>query len=325
VKLPAEHRERFAGPLYQISAVLAAIAGMGTVVGFLGDVWWVFALATAPRVHYALLFALTAGIFALLREWIALTLCVGGLVMNMSVILPLYLADPAPAELGSEPLDVMFLNVEFVGADPRAMIEDLRDGAFDLVFLAATNDTWTTALSGAPIPYSVVESRPLGVDLELLALARSDLQVTTTLHDFGEGGRDRAIEVMVDLGRTPVRVLAMHPVSPLTPDRARWNARQLETLASWAAIQEDPVLIVGDLNNTSWSFEFEVFTERGRLVNSQLGYGVQATWPARMGFLGIPIDHAVHSAELTTIDRSLGSGYGSEHRSLQVSVAPRAP
>jgi len=295
------------------------------MAGFLSGVWWVFALAAALPVHYAFLFALTAGTFAVLREWTVVTLCIGGLVVNMSLIVPLYVADPAPAELGSESLDVMFLNVEFIGADPRAVIEDLRGGAFDLVFLAATNDTWADSLGSASIPYSVVESRPSGVDLELMALARTDLQVSTALHDFGEGGRDRAVEVMVDLERTPVRVLAMHPVSPLTPDRARQNARQLERLGAWAAIQENPVLIVGDLNNTSWSPEFEVFTEMGSLVNSQLGYGVQATWPAGMGFLGIPIDHAVHSAELTTIGRSLGSGYGSEHRSLQVSVALRAP
>lgn len=81
------------------------------------------------------------------------------------------------------------------------------------------------------------------------------------------------------------------------------------------------MLIIGDLNSTPWSPRFETLTRNGGLVNSQNGFGVQASWPSGIGFFGIPIDHALHGEELTTVERSLGPGYGSAHRSLYITVA----
>ena len=57
------------------------------------------------------------------------------------------------------------------------------------------------------------------------------------------------------------------------------------------------------------------------LRNSAYGYGVQATWPSRAGPLGIPIDQLLYSRELTVTDRSTGPTFGSEHRSLWVTIA----
>jgi endonuclease/exonuclease/phosphatase (EEP) superfamily protein YafD len=243
------------------------------------------------------------------------------LLINLVVIAPLYLSEVDEPESGSDLLQVMFLNVGVTGADPDQLIEALRAGEHDLVFLAAATDAWTTLLSAAPIPYTVVQARPRGVPLEIIALARHDVQAHAAIHSFGMSGRDLAVEAVVGLDGASVRVMSMHPVSPITPGRAQQNVLQIQRLASWAASQDDPVLIVGDLNNTPWSPGFRMLEEDGNLVNSQRGFGVQASWPSWMGFLGIPIDHALHSQDLHTVQRTLGSGYGSAHRSLRVTVA----
>jgi len=62
------------------------------------------------------------------------------------------------------------------------------------------------------------------------------------------------------------------------------------------------------------------------LANSQEGFGYAASWPARLPPFGrIPIDHALHSRDLTVTDRQLGPGTAaSDHRPLRVTLTPAA-
>jgi len=95
----------------------------------------------------------------------------------------------------------------------------------------------------------------------------------------------------------------------------------LAAASSWARRQANPVLVLGDLNATPWSSVLQSLEGSADLRNSAYGYGVQATWPSRAGPLGIPIDQLLYSRELTVTDRSTGPTFGSEHRSLWVTIA----
>jgi hypothetical protein len=84
------------------------------------------------------------------------------------------------------------------------------------------------------------------------------------------------------------------------------------------------VVVVGDLNITPWSHAFRSL-ERAGLRNSQRGFGLQATWPAGYGPFMVPIDHALHSRDLTVTHREVGPAHGSSHRSVLVELAPARP
>lgn len=295
-----------------------------TAVGFFGRTFWIFDLAAALRVHYVLGFLLLAILFATLRSRWLFTVSVLGLLANLALIVPLYLGGPGEVDADAPSLRVMFLNTQIRGADVNELIEDLGGGDPDLVFLSAATDAWADALEAAPIPYTVAQRRPRGVDLELVVLARTGLPVETSLQDFGAGGRDMAVQAL-SLGQTPVQFLVMHPVSPATPERAVAHSEQMESIAAWVSDQTGPVVVLGDLNATPWSSDFKMLLKEGNLVNSQRGFGIQASWPASLGPLGVPIDHVLHSSSLVTVERSLGPGYGSEHKSVHVTLAVSEP
>ena len=306
-----------------VASALGALLTLATVATFLDGVWWLTDLLANLRVQYAFGFLVLSVIFALVRTRSLAVICVVGVLANAAVVLPLYLERPAPPADGSGVLEIMFLNTEIRGVSPDALIEDLRTARHDLIFLSAATDGLAETMESAAIPYRVAQARPRGTSLELLLLAREGLSVETAIRQFGSRSRDMAIEARVNLGGTTVRVLGVHPVSPATRERAERNARHLEGIAAWARIQADPVVIVGDLNSTPWSPVFRELLRDGGLINSQSGFGIQASWPALLGPLGIPIDHVLHSEELTTLDRTLGPGYGSSHRSLQVAIGLR--
>lgn len=297
---------------------------VATTLGFLGDLWWGFDLLANLRPQYAGALLVATGVLAAARVWPVAALGAAAAAANVAVLVPLYLVSPAPAATGGDVLQVMGLNVKIHGADPAAVAEYLRGAEDDLVYLFATNPRWRDLLRAADIPYRVVVAQSPGVDLEIILLARDDLAVTTLVHHWGESNRSSAVEATVELDGAPVVLLGMHPVSPVQPDRSQTRDGQLRLIARWAALQESPAVVVGDLNATPWSGPFRALLRDGDLENSQRGYGLQASWPAGLGPLGLPIDHALHSPELTTVERWLGPSFGSPHRAVHVRLARAA-
>ena len=318
--VPPRRLSRLARRLVPLAVVSGGAIALATALGFVHGWWWVFDLLAALRTQYALGFLVLALLFSLAgARWIALV-CLVGFLVNAVLIVPLYFDRPVPPREG-DVIRIMFLNTDIRGANIEALINDLETASHDLVFLSATTDRWAAEFESADIPYSVVQARPRGTSVELLLLARHGVAVETSIRDFGEGGRNKAIEAVVRLNGQPTRVLGVHPVSPATAERAARHRSFLEEIALWARLQTDPAIVVGDLNSTPWSPVFRSLLEEGGLTNSQVGYGVQATWPVIMGPAGVPIDHLLHSSELTTVERDTGPGYGSSHRSIHVGVA----
>lgn len=291
-----------------------------TVAGFLGDAWWGFDLAANLRPQYALVLALLTAGASLARWWDVAVLSFVGFAVNAAVVVPLFVQVPPPPVEGVEELSVMSLNVKISEARPAAVTEHLRTDPPDLVFLFAATDRWAEAMRAADIPHEVLVAREPGTDLEIVVLSRQE-GLPATIHRWGESNRSAAVQVTTVLDGEPVQVLGMHPVSPIGPERTVQRNQSLARLARWAESQSDPVLVVGDLNATPWSHGLQSLLATAGMINSQHGYGVSPTWPASAGPLGLPIDHALYSPELTVVSRRLGPGFGSPHRSLRITVA----
>ncbi len=299
-----------------------------TIAGFGGAWYWPLDLLANFRPHLFVLLAGCGGVAAL-AGWRRLAfMSLAGASINLVLIVPFYLSPAPPQPPESAPvLSVMALNVKVRAVDADALAEYLRETDADLVFLFAAPEPYVRALSQADIPYTVVLSRQPRSDLEMIVLARDPL-VVTALHQMGSIARSMMVEAIVELDGTPVRVIGTHPNSPLIPERAAQRDRHLADVGRWIAEQTDPVLLVGDLNATPWSHAFRgLIREAGLKDSLRQGFGLQPSWPSPWHHLGIPIDHALHTPELVTVERYLGPSLGSDHRALHITVAlaPQPP
>ena len=77
--------------------------------------------------------------------------------------------------------------------------------------------------------------------------------------------------------------------------------------------QKHPALLIGDLNTTPWSSHFTQVGSDSGLKNSMKGFGFQPSWPVNHCFLRIPLDHVLHSPEITIHNRMIGGEVGSDH------------
>jgi endonuclease/exonuclease/phosphatase (EEP) superfamily protein YafD len=299
---------------------VALVLVLLTLVGFLGHLWWIFDLATHFRVQYAVLLAPAAAVLAGLERRTSFLLAAGALAANLGLIIPLYLSTPLPAD-ESATLQILSFNVTASNPERASVIEYLAASGADIIFLHESSTDWEDAVARSDLPYRMISARAPGSVFGTLGLVGEDTVARVVpLGDYGQ----LSIEVSTQLGESEIKVLGTHPLSPISPVRAAARDEQLRMVGEWAARQDVPVVVTGDFNASTWSRGFSLVIGEAGLVNSQRGFGIHASWPADLTLLGIPIDHLIHSPELTTVDRRLGESRGSDHLPLLVTVARAA-
>lgn len=292
-----------------------------TGAGLLGPWWWAFDLTVHFRVQYAAVLGASALALAAVRRWKAVALTAGAMVLNVALVIPAYLGGPGPAQPEGPTISVLSFNVRSANRERAAVIGYLRQSPADVVFLHESSVDWERDLLDADLPYALWFPRLPGNIFGTAVLTPSGALVEAL--DLGGTGFRSALVTMPFAGGT-LEVLGTHPFSPTNAARTARRNAQLEAVAEWSADRPGPLVVVGDLNTTPWSSAFRRLEDVGRLVNSQRGFGLQASWPVGWGPLMIPLDHLLHTADLTTLSRQLGPALGSDHYALRVTLAPAA-
>ncbi|MEZ0368116.1 MAG: endonuclease/exonuclease/phosphatase family protein, partial [Candidatus Sericytochromatia bacterium] len=126
------------------------------------------------------------------------------------------------------------------------------------------------------------------------------------------------------LGGQRVSLIVAHPHLPWKQNLA-FQRLQFGAWIKERKTHEKNLVLVGDLNTTPWSRNFRQLVDKTDLRDSQLGFGLQGSWPAILPSLGhskpskwfglarIPIDHVLISRTLAVFKRETGPYVGSDH------------
>ena len=129
------------------------------------------------------------------------------------------------------------------------------------------------------------------------------------------------IVATIDLDGRSLNVVGTHPLPPMGRRRSELRDRHLQAIGNLIKRLPPPVMVLGDLNTTSWSPHFRDLLEKCDLRDSRCGFGVQPTWPVEQWVLRIPIDHALVSEDLAVTQRYVGPDIGSDHFPIVVEFA----
>jgi endonuclease/exonuclease/phosphatase (EEP) superfamily protein YafD len=300
---------------------VGVVATVATIVGFFGSAWWLFDYVANFRAHLALALLVVAVAYALLFSKTMSLIFLAFAVVNALVILPLYTDSPAEAVDTDEGMTIVSFNV--------AQRASLRDATFlwldtvdaDLVLLTEATDDWVAAEGYSDKYSSHVEMPP---DRTFGITVYSDHSVTAELVR-ASSARDYAVRIETEIGNRPIVVYGVQSRPASDATSAALRDEYLTDIARMAKGETLPTVVVGDLEASPWSHVFRYLESEADLTNSLRGYGIQATWPAdRWAFVRIPMDHLLHSSELTTVDRYLGPSLGVDHRPIVVRLAEAA-
>jgi endonuclease/exonuclease/phosphatase (EEP) superfamily protein YafD len=154
------------------------------------------------------------------------------------------------------------------------------------------------------------------------AVVLSRVAVTDIAHPAGRAIGASAVEMTIPTSNGPIAALVFGTDSPTSPARAHNRDRSLNAAARWSRRHGPRRIVEGDFNATPWSPSFHHLVHDGHLTNSLDGFGLQVSWPESNVLMRIPIDHALLGPGLATTNRGTGPSFGSQHRSLLVTVAP---
>lgn len=153
------------------------------------------------------------------------------------------------------------------------------------------------------------------VECDTVLLSRTPLDDVTT-GSLSSVWRNRLITATTVIGGERISLVAAHMVKPYFDEfpevEADELARVMQTL-------KGPLLLTGDFNAAAWSDNIDRLALRENLAP---GPGYPATWPIRLGPLGVPIDNIFTRAPLVIEHvEALGDAMGSNHRGLIAEIS----
>lgn len=292
--------------------LLLALSSAATILGFAGRLWWMFDIVSHFRVQYGLVLIICVIVALLLRQKRITVLAMVFAAANLSLILPLYLPQPEHQLEQLEVIRTIVANVHTANHDYDSMSSLIKKERPDLVVLIEVNQRWMDALNDIEDLYPYIEAFPQENNFGIAVMSMIPLD-ESVITKIGDSLFPSVIARMTIEGRQ-LTVIGTHPYPPVGPGFTNVRNQQLAAVAAFAAAQSGEVILMGDMNLSSWSPYFMGMIRRGNLHDSRKGFGVQPSWHARMpGFLRIPLDHILVSDGIQVHDRRLGLYIGSDH------------
>lgn len=289
---------------------------LATLAGFLGRISWVLDLFSHFRFQYLVLLALLTILFIASGRYPQALLSGLFAGLNLSLILPLYSKEfiRTPSNQGSsdqEMYRILLSNVLQMNDAYGAVRHLIRSERPDFIVLIEVNKTWIDQLK--PVLESYPFSRmPLREDNYGMALFS---RIPPTISEVRACGAAQVPSIITTfkLRKRPLTILVTHPPPPKTKQKAHLRNIQLAEIAKHIQTLEGEILLVGDLNMTSWSPFFSDLVQKSGLRDSRRGFGIQNSWPTNRRLFMIPIDHILVSKGVEVLSRRIGQFNGSDH------------
>jgi endonuclease/exonuclease/phosphatase (EEP) superfamily protein YafD len=299
------------------SAAVAAL--ILTVVTFLGREYWLLELTTHFRLHLGVGATALVVVAAIRRRPALVLLVLIAAAVNVIPLLPYFMQGAIRAHAASTSVRIMFANVNLRNADYAQTLELIRAEGPDIVGLAEVDASWIDGLSGLreSYPHRVVHAEDGAYGLALFS--RFPVRELDS-SPYSERDVQTAIMVQVELHGKPVALTLAHLMAPMSQDKANLRNVQVETIARMAQRNKQAQIVVGDLNLTPWSPYYAPLEEAG-LINAARGHGYKATFPASLGYFGIPIDHVLFSDDLQVYRWRTSTALGSDHLPIIADIA----
>jgi endonuclease/exonuclease/phosphatase (EEP) superfamily protein YafD len=295
---------------------LAAIGCAGSVLVPLVPAW-PCTLFEHFRLQYLLGGLLVvAGCAALrMRGWFDVALVAA--LINAWWVLPDLSRSTRELPGNGSPVRVLLLNVHTSSsafAEVARLIDDTKP---DIVGLVEVDERWLAQLTPAlaRFPHRITAPRDDNFGIALFA--------ATPMTGAAEpiGYPVPTIVATVDLHGRALALVLTHPIPPVRAASLADHTAHLDAVATRVGQLAAPKLLMGDFNATPWSRPFRDLVGATGLCDTRAGFGLQASFPASLALLRIPIDHVLVSCDVGVRRRAIERDVGSDHLPVVVDLS----
>lgn len=204
-------------------------------------------------------------------------------------------------------------NVQVSNTHMQALVDWLAVEQPDVAVILEVSPTAAQSLKTLQTyPYQVVQPDESPFGMALL----SKWPIVQSAVVLGKSDIPR-IDADIDIARQRVRVVAIHPMPPLSSYWLHQRDSYLLEAAQQAQGTGHPAVLAGDFNATPWADVAMHLQDSGW----RRATGLRATWPAAgLGWMGIPIDTVLASPHWQLRSSQLGPNLGSDHLPVVVTL-----
>ncbi len=308
------------GPAYQFVRALLVVAVLVTAVSLFARSWWIADLITNFRPLLVLILTPLVVGTILMKGWKIGLVGLVALGFNLSFVLPDWTAKRPDADaMGPGPtLKLFCANVHRENLRTDEVLALIGKEQPDIAVLCEIDGRWQKEIESlrGTLPNQFVKVRDDNFGIAVLTTDTPLEQEVVTLASVDVP----AIRTLLEFGDKRIELWAVHALPPSGKRIHEQRDAQLEALGEnvvGAGLGRTEV-VAGDLNVSPWSPAFRRLLNVTGLKDSRVGFGIQATWPAMLGSLGIPIDHVLVGPSLTVRERRVTDPVGSDHRPVIV-------
>lgn len=311
--------------------LLGAIVALCSLFGRLGAWGWMPDLLSHFYLHYTLL-------LIGLAVWVAATRRIGAAaallmvaLLDAAIVLSHIAVGPepqlqqpsrhdptAPDRPSTSQLRLVTANVHTENLQAAPLLAWIRAERPDVVVTIEVNQRWLRDLAPLAATHPYVLQRRAEDNFGIALFSRFPLRKAESLSLSAAGLPSLHVELAFP--GMPLTLAAIHTMPPVGRASMELRDGQLLAMAQWCATAPGPVILTGDFNATPWSHIYPLALAASGLRDSSQGQGLQSTWPAQLGALGIPLDHAWLSPSLRVVERRVGPDIGSDHRPILLVV-----
>ncbi|MFM7315625.1 MAG: endonuclease/exonuclease/phosphatase family protein [bacterium] len=305
------------------AGVFASLAGV--VLGYFGSMHFFLDLFSHFRLIYtvALVFGIVLA-FIQKKKWLACC-WVLGLLINAAAIAPLFWGGKTSPMADGFPIRVMTINVLRKNEEKQAAVQSVISARPDIVVGIETDKPWADAFEAAlkaDYPHFKIADR--ADNYGILIFSRHPIEKVEVFES--PVAYVPTIRAVILVEKKPVVVYGIHTFPPLSEFNALSLQTQLGDVAKRVRAETGPVILMGDLNSTPWSYYFRTFLAESGLTDSTRGFGPQSSWPSNLPKIGIPIDHILTTPGTSVLKRQVLGDVGSDHRPVVADLlVPRQP
>jgi len=312
--------------MYKALTFILALVTMLTIFGFMGQLWWIFDLASHFRPQYFIALVILVVFFAKAKKWKSTGVGIVCGLVNFMLISPYIGIINSVAEVDRPKIRILSMNLSHSNSSYKKAKLIIKKNQPSILILQELGNSWENALGEtlSKFPYSAklpVNTTygyfPLPKFLLPLFIPKEKLFIGVFSHLPFE-------RIMTDQSDSYIRgsfkfkekiftLVGVHLTSPIGKVRTYKRNKQLNGLVEEIQKNNQPTVVVGDFNITPWSLYFQDFIQKSQLRDTRKGIGIYPTWLAQFPPLSIPIDHSLASDGIEVGSFSLGPSFGSDH------------
>lgn len=302
--------------LFYILVLSVAVTALFSILGYFGQTNWKLDLFSHFKWQYLIILTTGTIIIFFRRRKLSL-IFIPFIIAILLDILPLYFGGNKDKSL-TETTKIVCINLLSSNGQFEDVENYIKQKNPDLIVLQEFNTLWQMMLEPKLNDYQFRLTIPRGDNFGIAVYSKLKVTELEELK-IGEAGVP-SIQGEIELGSTRAKFIATHPLPPVDTWYFDHRNTQLAELAELVSEQETEVIVIGDLNTSSYSTHFKSLVSNTELIDTRRGFGQLTTWPTWFNLARTTLDHCLVTKGISIKSREVGEHIGSDHLPIYVEL-----